>query len=135
MGPFWDKARLGAPAVSAGPQGLPWLRDFLNACRPRQCKIDFVPVHWYGDCSNPDWFKNHINEAHGAGENRMVWVTEFGCKGNSEDQIVNFFRNVLPWLDGQDFIERYSYFMARPGEMLNSDGNSLNGVGWAYATI
>jgi hypothetical protein len=135
MGPFWNKARLGAPAVSSAPEGLPWLRDFLNACRSRQCKIDFVPVHWYGDCRNPDWFKNFINDAHRAAENRMIWVTEFGCTGNNDNEIINFFRNALPWLDSQGFIERYSYFMAKPNIMLVPNGSGLNAVGRAYATI
>ncbi|KAJ7135452.1 hypothetical protein C8R43DRAFT_1021091 [Mycena crocata] len=35
--------RLGSPAISSGPGGLPWLTSFLQACSG--CTIDFVVVH------------------------------------------------------------------------------------------
>ncbi|KAG6819990.1 hypothetical protein H0H93_006693, partial [Arthromyces matolae] len=36
--------RLGAPAVTNGPSGIPWLSSFLSNCTG--CTIDFIPFHW-----------------------------------------------------------------------------------------
>lgn len=36
--------RLGAPAVTNGPMGRPWLSSFLANCTG--CTIDFIPFHW-----------------------------------------------------------------------------------------
>ena len=47
-----DGIKLGSPAVSnAGgspghPQGLTWLKQFLQGCQG--CQVDFLVVHWYG---------------------------------------------------------------------------------------
>ncbi len=48
--------RLGLPACTGGPGGIPWLRQFLDTCselvssdvEKRNCTYDFVPIHWYG---------------------------------------------------------------------------------------
>jgi hypothetical protein len=44
INPYYDRAYLGAPAVTNGPGGLQWLQDFLNAYGGR-CNIDFIPIH------------------------------------------------------------------------------------------
>lgn len=40
-----NKMYLGSPAVCNGPQGLPWLAQFINSCTG--CNIDFVNIHWF----------------------------------------------------------------------------------------
>ena len=74
--PFANRASLGAPAVSNGAGGLPWLRDFLSACASLGCRIDFVPVHWYDSATNIAYFQNYLNEAHDAAGGRQIWLTE-----------------------------------------------------------
>jgi len=76
MMPFANRASLGAPAVSNGAGGLPWLRDFLSACASLGCRIDFVPVHWYDSATNIAYFQNYLNEAHDAAGGRQIWLTE-----------------------------------------------------------
>lgn len=47
--------KLGLPATTGGPDGLPWLKQFLANCsaivstesQKKNCTWDFVPVHWY----------------------------------------------------------------------------------------
>jgi hypothetical protein len=37
--------RLGGPAMTSGPGGKEWLREWFEACQ-EGCNPDFVPVHW-----------------------------------------------------------------------------------------
>ena len=47
--------KLGLPACSGAPSGLPWLENFLDECSKlvstsgdqKNCTWDFLPVHWY----------------------------------------------------------------------------------------
>lgn len=109
--PFAGKAKLGSPAVTNGPapMGLAYLKSFLAACDG--CTIDFVPLHWYDAASNVDGFKSHITDMAEAAGGRKLWITEFGATGSTEEQ-EEFLRQVIPWLDSNDSVERYAYFYA-----------------------
>lgn len=72
--PFSGRPALGAPAVTNGPNGLKWLRDFLSLCTG--CQIEFVPIHWYDPASNVAYFTKYIEEAHAAVGGRDIWLTE-----------------------------------------------------------
>ena len=133
-----DNVKLGSPAVSNGvgtnpttgqPQGLDWLRPFLQQCSG--CQISFAVVHWYG-CTNScpveddiSAFKQQIQDAMGAaqynGNQIPLWITEFQRLGDGADQFLN---EVLPWLDGQDQVEKYAYFMDSDGILAQGDGVS-----------
>lgn len=49
--------KLGLPACTGAPDGIPWLQQFLGNCsqlistddKPRNCSYDFVNLHWYGN--------------------------------------------------------------------------------------
>lgn len=128
MQPYAGKAKLGAPAVTngGGDMGLTWLANFLTACS--SCTIDFVNVHWYngGDVAA---FKTHMESAYKVGGNRPVWITEFEAPGTIAEQVA-FLAELLPWLDSQPWIERYSLFMAREGLMMSNGG--LSEIGKAF---
>lgn len=68
---------LGAPAVSNGVGGLPWLRDLLGRCG--DCKIDFVPIYWYASATNIAYFQNYVSDAHDAAGGRNIRITEVRC--------------------------------------------------------
>ncbi|CCX05722.1 hypothetical protein FPQ18DRAFT_106351 [Pyronema domesticum] len=131
MEPFVGKARLGAPAVtnSGTPgQGLDWLRSFLGQCSG--CTIDFVPVHWYEPNGDVEYFKKHMAEAYKVGGGRKIWLTEFGVPGASPEKQAEFIKTVTPWMDAQDWIERYSYFGVFENWLLQ--GGRLNFAGKTY---
>ena len=134
MEPLACSARLAAPAVTSGgaPMGLTWLGDFLQACSG--CTIDVVPIHWYGDASDPSDFTDHVQQAYATAGGRPIWITEFGASG-SDGQIESFFQTVLPWLDAQTYVERYAYFMDGEGLLVNSAGTGLSSIGSAYNSI
>ncbi|KAF1981206.1 glycoside hydrolase family 128 protein [Aulographum hederae CBS 113979] len=128
---FGGKAKLGSPAVTNGPapMGIAWLEDFMGKCSG--CGIDFAVVHWYGEPTDPKSFKDHVQAAHDK-TGLPVWVTEFGCNSGTDDQISDFLRDVMSWMDGQEFVERYAYFMAKDG-YLNT-GTELSVYGRVYAS-
>ena len=129
--------KLGSPAVSSSEtpgamQGLAWLQSFLQQCDG--CQIDFVPIHWYGCYSgctaenDISAFKSYVGDAIKLANGRPLWITEFQSIVNGEA----FIAEVLPWLDSQEQVARYSYFMAN-GASLTS-GNGLSALGQKYAT-
>ncbi|CAF9925686.1 hypothetical protein IMSHALPRED_006753 [Imshaugia aleurites] len=141
-----DNVLLGSPSVTNGvgtnsagiPQGLDWLSPFLEQCTG--CPISFVPIHWYG-CQNGcpvssdvSDFQSHVQSAIAAavnpatGEKVPVWVTEFQSFTDPE----SFLSEILPWLDGESGVQRYAYFMATDGILIN--GGSVNAVGAKYAS-
>ena len=143
MAPYASgNVKLSSPSVSNGvgtnpttgqPMGLDWLKPFLEQCSG--CAISFVPVHWYGCTGGCDVqndisaFKTQMTAAMQAAGSLPIWVTEFGT--NSGDP-TTFMNEVLPWLDGQDQVERYSYFMVQDGILTN--GGSLSELGKQYGS-
>lgn len=119
MMPFAGKAKLGAPAVTngGGAMGLDWLSAFMGECST--CQIDFVAIHWYADASDTAYFKEQVQNASTITGGKPVWVTEIGATG-SDTEITTFLEDVMPWMDSQDFVGAYSYFMVSDGLLVNS---------------
>ena len=106
-------ANLGAPAVSsqdAPNMGLSWLSSFMSPSNCGSCKIDYVPVHFYGPDS-PDTlpaFQAFVTKAH-TQTNKPIWVTEFALyQGASDTGNANFISQAAQWMDKQGFVQRYS---------------------------
>ncbi|CZT41761.1 uncharacterized protein RSE6_01543 [Rhynchosporium secalis] len=132
--PFKGRAYLGAPAVAGTTAGLSWLKEFLGLCRG--CQIDFLPVHWYDSATNDAWFKLYMKQVHAAtGKLKLkLWVTEFNAEGTI-DQKTEFLRRIMPWMDSQSFIARYSWYWCDPastmGPLVDGNGNP-SGLGHVY---
>ncbi len=139
MNPYAGQAKIGSPAVTnGGPSGgtdgmgLGWMRNFFDRCNGN-CKVDFLTFHWYDSADNVAYFKNYVSDVIKFAKEKgvqKVWLTEFAAAG-SDEQVAKFLAEVLPWMDSNDAIERYSYFMCADGRLVN--GNSLSTVGKAYA--
>lgn len=126
--------------------GLDYLTQFAAACEG--CQIDFACIHWYGAAGQSaseqaEAFEAYISQAIETvqglwGANTKVWVTEFSALPliSQDTSGVNeaFMQQVVPWLESQSSIERYSYFAATPGLMANADG-SLSQIGQTYASL
>ncbi|KAF2015368.1 glycoside hydrolase family 128 protein [Aaosphaeria arxii CBS 175.79] len=140
----YPKLKLGAPAVTNGVEdeitkakmGIPFLKEFLSKCDG--CKIDFLNAHWY---SPPDVkaFQQHLVNVYAANENKTaIWVTEFGVTGDpaqkTGEPAQQFLKEVLPWMDEQDWIERYAYQWVAPDSLVTADGQQLSPLGEVYAT-
>jgi len=126
--------KLGSPAVTNGNEagkGMNWLKSFVDSCS--DCQIDFVVTHYYAWAKAED-FKTYLKTFHTT-FGKPVWVTEFGVTEGNADE---FLKEVLPWLDAQDWIERYAYHMVAPASgsqfLINSAGTGLSTTGQVYAT-
>ena len=133
MQPFAGRAKLGSPAITNGgaPMGMTWLSSFLSECSSQSLTVDFIALHWYNGGSADD-FQTYVKSAHQT-TNLPVWITEFQAPGDTAQQTA-FLEQVLPWLDSQSYVERYSYFMASEGILLTS-GSTLSALGQAYASV
>lgn len=131
MEPFAGKAKLCAPSVTngGGSMGLNWLSDFMDACS--DCTIDCVNIHWYDSAENTEYFKDHVKNATDISGGKQVFVSEFGATG-SDDQISSFLEEVMPWMDGQDSIGGYAYFMVSDGKLVS--GGEPSSYGKTYAS-
>ena len=136
LNPFSGSAEIGSPAVTNGAgsspaMGTTWLSQFFTACAG-QCKVDFVAYHWYGDASNVADLQKHtqdvISTAAANGVSK-VWLTEFGASGSDAD-VSSFLSSAMEYLDGQEAVERYAYFMASDGILVS--GNGLSALGDVY---
>ncbi|EGN96083.1 hypothetical protein SERLA73DRAFT_162035 [Serpula lacrymans var. lacrymans S7.3] len=126
---------LGAPAVTNGPTGIPWLQQFLGNCS--SCDIDFVPLHWYGEgVSN---FESYVEQFHSTFPSYPLWVTEFASTSTNSTDVETFLTAVLTWLDAQSYITGYAWFALFRDDgtsyysLLNSSGQP-NALGTSYFT-
>jgi hypothetical protein len=135
--PLAGKVSIGGPAVTNAGNGvlpytgLGWLDSFLADCQG--CEINFMPVHWYANDTAAN-FEAYLEEAHSRAGGMSIWVTEFMLQDSEENQIA-WMKEVLPWMDAQPWIGRYSYFGVFETFLINGAGNGLSQIGQAYATI
>jgi len=82
--------------------GPNWLKRFLDACPDSECHVDEIALHWYGDASWTQAFKDYISDSHTRFGNRNIWITEMRVDSGDANA---FFKDVLPWLDGLDYVK------------------------------
>ncbi|KAF2001473.1 glycoside hydrolase family 128 protein [Amniculicola lignicola CBS 123094] len=137
-GEYPDLTILG-PSVTNGfvegahPMGLPWLEAFYGFCPNAG---DAVNIHFY---DIPDGaverFKTQVEKAYTM-FNKKVWVTEFGLNPGSAttEQAAAFVKEVTAWMDTNDHVQGYAYFMVGTGENQLNSGTGLSPIGEVYAS-
>ncbi|EXJ54471.1 hypothetical protein A1O7_09811 [Cladophialophora yegresii CBS 114405] len=105
--------RVSLPATTGSGRGLEWLRDFNASCyrlnRMAGCAFDFVAAHWYGDFVGLSSWLGQLREVY---PDKPIWVTEFAIPSVTDDETEAFMNQSLPYLDGLDYVDRYSWFGA-----------------------
>ncbi len=116
--------RLGSPATT----DFSWLYRFMDACRERNYRVDYVAIHayWGGSGSSvqvgsvDDWYR-HLREVH-VKTGRPLWITEWNNGANwtheawpadkaaRQEKQRKFMEEVLAMMDTCSFIERYSVY-------------------------
>jgi len=131
MEPFAGKAKLCAPSVTngGGSMGLSWLSSFLESCS--DCTIDCINIHWYDSAENSEYFKKHVSDAADTAPGKQIFVSEFAATG-SDDQISTFLEDVMPWMDSNDDVGGYAYFMAGEGKLVS--GSEQSTIGKVFAS-
>jgi hypothetical protein len=123
--------RTGSPSGKEGSE-VRYVDTFFNRAATEKYNVDFLAIHWY------DWggwfdkvdssanaifnrFKSAINRAYNR-HHKPIWITEFNANENRPDTIHHqFMRLVMPWMDADPRIERYTYFF---GNDLPSGGGT-----------
>lgn len=136
--------RCGSPGISSAPQGVGWLKRFLELVRSQGGDIDFYAFHWYGETLGQ--FYDYIwSTHHQLGPDKPVWITEFAPTNWNQaaplpkEHVENFVMESCKYLDTLDWVERYAFFgaMRDPGNvgkwaaMLDENGHLTN-VGKMY---
>jgi hypothetical protein len=132
--------QLSSPAVTSASSGATWLASFMSQANQLGLRVDFLALHWYGDCSNP---QNLINYLAGmeASYGLPEWLTEFSCINDSAAVNADFIQQVAPQLEALPYLQRFAWFTNRPYPngyqdtgLLDANG-VLTPVGQAYTAI
>ncbi|GAA5912986.1 glycoside hydrolase family protein [Sporobolomyces salmoneus] len=126
--------KLVSPAITNGaaPMGLTFLEGFMNGAEQAGYTVDAIALHWYDSPTNFEYFKNHLTEAHEK-FNKPIWLTEYGFTSGSEQEKMDFHKRMVPWMDSQDWIERYAAFGDFVGTFVDGNGGVLP-LGNAYGS-
>ena len=117
--------KIGAPAISNGASGLPWLQEFISKVQASN-PPDFYPIHWYGSSSAD--FQSHVEKVHTA-INKPIWVTEFASQQTSTADQKTFLTAAMKFLDGAAYVERYSWFAYSRTAKINDASRLLSASG------
>ncbi|KAH8925923.1 glycoside hydrolase family 128 protein, partial [Atractiella rhizophila] len=134
MQPYAGRVKLVSPAVTNGgpPTGKDWLDRFLAACTG--CTIDVIAFHIYDQAWNVGYFQGYINDTVTHYAPRKCWMTEWAGWGATPADTTTFLNTMIPWLEDLPGLERYAYFGAFKGILLDDNGN-LNQGGQTYNSL
>jgi hypothetical protein len=102
--------RLGSPATT-GRSGLDWTIAFLNGAKSRGYRVDFLALHWYGDCSGTEDLKNFLDYYDAFG--MPMWLTEWSCYKQNMAANTSFLEKIVPVLESYERLERYAWYSNR----------------------
>jgi hypothetical protein len=127
--------RLGSPAPMQG--GSWWLRSFLSKAKAKGYRVDFLALHWYGDCSNTSGLETFIESYQDL--NMPIWITEFSCYEDSAEVNEAFMAMAIPVLESHPEVERFAWFANRTveaaytGTPLVDSAGTITPLGQIYA--
>lgn len=140
-----------ANTEAAGGLGAHWMPEFMAGVEARGLRVDYLGTHSYSDI-NAEGLKKRLRRIYEKYGHRPLLITEFGIAdwkaldGVSKNrftqaQALAFMKDVLPWMERQDWIAGYAWFPFREGSevgkvsvLFDADGN-LNALGRYYASI
>jgi hypothetical protein len=132
--------QLSSPAVTGSPSGSAWLASFMADAHAQGLRVDFLALHWYGDCSNPQNLINYLSGME-ASYGLPEWLTEFSCVNDSAATNANYIQQLAPQLEALPYLQRFAWFTNRPYPggyqntgLLDASG-ALTPVGQAYTAI
>lgn len=121
---YWPVAQttgvpLGSPACVNAKNV--WMTDFVNKLSSdTSLRMDYITVHWYGEPSAAAFKREMRSIFRYYGRRWRIWITEFApadwsaatpeANKYTRRQILDFMKEVLPWIEQQKFIVAYSWF-------------------------
>ncbi|KAF2772432.1 hypothetical protein EJ03DRAFT_266807 [Teratosphaeria nubilosa] len=138
--------RAGSPGISSAPQGVVWLKEFIDRIRQEGSDVDFYCFHWYG--VDLGGFYDYIWSTYYQmpDQQRPVWITEFAPTNWNPDNplprehVEAFMRDSIKYLDKEvPWVERYAWFgpmrdcgtVGKWARLLDEDGK-LTELGKMY---
>jgi hypothetical protein len=140
-----------ANTEAAGGLGAHWMPEFMKGVEERGLRVDYLGTHAYSD-ANAEGLKKRLRRIYEKYGQRPLLITEFGVAdwkaldGTSKNrytqaQVLAFMKDVLPWMERQDWIAGYAWFPFRDGNevgkasvLFDADGK-LNALGRYYRSI
>lgn len=137
--------RLGAPGVAfGGDVAGGWLDRFMAGAKARNLRVDFIPIHWYGQdfsAAATGHLESYLRNVHNRYK-KPIWLTEYALidwrSGRavypSQQQQTAFITASTKMLNGLSFVERYSWFTlsTKTSPTGLSTGTALTAAGNAY---
>ena len=123
--------RLGSPATT----DFNWLYAFMDGCRARNYRVDYVVIHAYWPAMSASQWRSELQKVYDR-TGRPIWIKEWnnGANWTNEswpsswsDQMTkqhNDIKAIVEMLDAAPFIERYSIYNWVEGKraMILDDG-------------
>lgn len=139
------KVPLGSPVIVDAAKGE-WLEEFMNGCKERGYRVDFICVHNYGGVG-VDAFKTKMQGIIDKYQ-LPILITEFAVADWSAtsvannkfkpEQVLEFMKGVLPWLEENPDVLGYAWFQSGidspqgwPGALYDKNG-ALTPLGEYY---
>jgi len=117
--------RTVGPVMSSNPNGMVWTKQFYSQCSG--CKVDIQPVHYYD--ITPEGMIEYMKKYHDL-SNRPIMVTEWACQNFNEkwnqcshDEIWNFNRKVISFMESTSWVVAYMPFGAMIGPLPDGVNN------------
>ncbi|CAJ2512234.1 Uu.00g052490.m01.CDS01 [Anthostomella pinea] len=132
--------KLSSPACAADAAGTAWLDSFMSQLSAAE-KPDFVGIYFYADAA-----QNAADEVQSAQDYLNTRHTKFGIPivilemaSTSRDFSVmdTFTRQMVAWLDGQDWVNKYGFFgvSREPVDSFVSPAAQLMDVNGAWTAL
>ena len=96
-----------------------WMKQFMKGVDKQGLRVNYVGVHDYGN-GNAEAFKSKLRRIHKMYGKRPIIVTEFAVADwntpskeknrHSKEKVLRYMKEVLPWMDEQDWIAGYAWF-------------------------
>ena len=112
----------GVPLASPGAvhADKEWMLKFMDGVREKGLRVDYIAVHSYGGAA-ASRFKKKMRKIYELHNKRPLLITEFAVADwktggdlsknrHSAAEVLAFMKEVLPWLEKQDWILGYAWF-------------------------
>ncbi len=137
---FKSGLRIGSPATT----DFNWLYSFMDECKKRDYRVDYVVVHAYWASKTPTQWYNDLKAVYDK-TGRPIWIKEWNNGANwtteswpsswSEQMTkqYNDIKGILQVLDTAHFVERYSiYNWVEAKRSVINDDNAFTPMGIYY---
>lgn len=95
------------------------MKDFMAEADRRGYRVDYTGVHWYGG-THIQHFKEKMRRIYEKYGRRPILITEFAPADwearnlaqnrHKSHMVLAFMKEVLPWLERQDWVAGYAWF-------------------------